>query len=65
MKKFNIYIYFPASELEVQVEANSMQEACLKTELNGNRLLAKGVSWNDSTGKPVRIIGVLELGELE
>lgn len=65
MKKFNVYVYFPASELEVIVEADSMQEAAEKVELNGNKLLAKGVSWNDSTGKPVRVLGILEQGDLQ
>ncbi len=64
MKKFNVYLYFPASELEITVQADSMQEAALKVELNGNKLLAKGVTWNDSTEKKVRVIGILEQGDL-
>lgn len=64
MKKFNVYVYFPASELEITVQADSMQEAAQKAELNGHKLLAKGVVWNDSTEKKVRVIGILEQGDL-
>lgn len=60
MKTYNVYVYFPASELEVKVKANSVQEAVEKTNLNGWGYLAKGVDWNDSSTESIRVLGVLE-----
>ena len=65
MKSFNVYVYFPASELEVQVQANSIEDAIKKVSLNEGEYLKSGVSWNDSTGKPLCVTGVLEQGDLD
>lgn len=65
MKEFNVYVYFPASELETRVYANSLEEAIQAVSTNGNDYITGGVSWNDSTGEPVRVLGALELGELK
>ncbi len=65
-KLFNVYLYFPASELEIHVEADSIEDAVTKAnERQGGTLLAKDVLWNDSTGKPVRVLGILEQGDLK
>lgn len=64
MKTYQVYVYFPASELQINVQAESMQEACEKVELNGNKLLAKDVYWNDTNGQ-TRVIGCLEQLEIK
>lgn len=65
MKKFNVYVYFPASELEFEVEAESLKEALEKADISPNKLLGKNIAWNDSTGKQIHVTGILELGALE
>lgn len=65
LKNFSVYVFVPASEIEVRVQAESLEEAIEKAETNGNRVWAKGITWNDSNGGPLRVIGVLEQGELK
>lgn len=61
MKDFNVYLYFPASDFEIKVKANSLKEAIEIAALrNPHTLLAKDVTWNDSSGQPVRVTGALE-----
>ena len=64
MKKYSVYIYFPASELEMQVRANSLEDAIAVAETNGNKLLASTIKWNAATEKEVRVLGVIEQGGL-